>query len=347
MQACQAKFDFWFRALVSVVILIGCSVPARAQEAVPAQIAPFRAGFDALESTLMAKTKLAIDQLPRKLAVQKLADLHGIRVRLNEEALADAGVKLDAPVTASFRNFTLRAALFHVLGNDDLHFEPGINELIVGITPPNVPQALPPVRMIPVRGIHDAAQPGIRIRVMPTVLGPAVWAQINEAWIYCVPVQDAEVGEALQANGDAAHPNMLISFEPGAAGRIAFFRDRSALVAEDRLARLLDRRTDVVDRICRLSSAQREKLRLAGRGDIKRILDRAAAISNRLENPGPVRDAEEFEIWVRALFGLSEAVRLDLDGDLFDARSLFAKALKRTLTPEQSAAYSAGPVAEQ
>src|SRR5262245_61155913 len=103
----KARSGFWSGALVAVTIAMGSSVAARAQEA-----GPFRAGIDPLEATLRAQTALDVDQLPRKLAVKKLAESHGIRIKLNEEALADAGVQLDAPVTASFKNFTLRAALF-------------------------------------------------------------------------------------------------------------------------------------------------------------------------------------------------------------------------------------------
>src|SRR5262245_19648238 len=102
--------------LVTAVCVTGWSDSIRAQDAQPAAVGPFRAGIDVLEATLRAQTALEADQLPRKLAVKKLAESHGIRIKLNEEALAEAGVKLDEPITASFRNFTLRAALFHVLG---------------------------------------------------------------------------------------------------------------------------------------------------------------------------------------------------------------------------------------
>jgi hypothetical protein len=140
---------------------------------------------------------------------------------------------------------------------------------------------------------------------------------------------------------------MQVSFDPATVRHLAFWRDRSESAAEERLGRLLDQRMEVVDRICHLSGAQREKLRLAGRGDIKRLLDRAAGISARLEYPGPIRDAEEFVRWVSVIYDDAEGLRRDLEGGSFAANSLFAKALKRTLTPEQSAAYSAGPVAEQ
>src|SRR5262249_37873771 len=84
MPGCNARFGLWFRVLVTVVILTGGPFPARAQDAPPGRIGPFRAGFDPLETTLTAKTELAIDRLPRKLAVKKLAESHGIRIKLNE-----------------------------------------------------------------------------------------------------------------------------------------------------------------------------------------------------------------------------------------------------------------------
>src|SRR5262245_24535945 len=162
----KTPFGFWSRALVAVVIATGWSVVARAQEA-----GPFRAGVDPLEATLRAQTALEADQLPRKLVVRKLAESHGIRIKLNEEALAEAGVQLDAPITASFRNFTLRAALFHVLGNNDLHFEFGVKELVVGIAPPEVPLAAPPDQLIRLWPQHDAGRLGFEILIEPTDLG--------------------------------------------------------------------------------------------------------------------------------------------------------------------------------
>jgi hypothetical protein len=342
----QTPFGFCATFLVTVVAVTGWSDSIRAQDAAPAPVGRFRAGFDGLESTLMAKTELAVDQLPRQLAVKKLSELHGISIRLDEEALDVAGVKLDAPVTASFKSFTLRAALFHVLGNDDLCFDLGARELVVGVGPQIAPQAAPPAPVIRVWN-NDAAKLGFEIRVMPTDLGNAAWAQINGAWIQCAPVPDTDVADAIPAKGAARNPKMQISFDPGTVRHVAFWRDRTANVAEERLARHLDRQIDAVDRVCRLSAAQREKLRLAGRGDVKRLLDRAAALSARLENHGPLRDAEEFVSWARALYDDAEALRLDLEGGTFAAKSLFAKALKRTLTPEQSATYSAGPFAEQ
>src|ERR1051326_5558535 len=94
------------------------------------------------------------------------------------------------------------------------------------------------------------------------------------------PPQDIDVAEA-PAAGNEDLPKMQISFEPGTIGHVAFWRDRSATAAQERLIRLLERRLDMIEQICRLSEPQREKLHLAGRGDIKRLLDRAAAISAR------------------------------------------------------------------
>ena len=93
MHDSTVRFGYWFRCMATVVMAAGWSVVATAQDAVPAHVAPIRAGGDALEATLMAKTALAVDQLPRKVAVQKLAELQGIRIRLNEDALAEAGVR--------------------------------------------------------------------------------------------------------------------------------------------------------------------------------------------------------------------------------------------------------------
>jgi hypothetical protein len=342
----KVPFGILLRVVATTAIVTGWPVDARAQDAAAAQIGAFRPGVDALETTLRTKTALAVDEVPRKLAVKKLAETHGIAIKLNEEALAEAGVKLDAPVTASFRNFTLRAALFHVLGNDDLHFALGVKELIVGIGPPAALEVAQPAQLLRLWPQH-AAQLGFEITVVPTDLGPAAFARINGDWIQCIPEPDADAAEAVPAKRGAHPREMQISNDPATVRHVAYWRDRSANLAEERLARLLDQRIEVVDRICRLSAVQREKLHLAGRGDIKRLLDRAAAVATRLENHGTVRDAEEFVRWARALYDEAEALRLDLETGSFSTKSLFAKALKRTLTPEQSAAYTAGTFAEK
>jgi hypothetical protein len=92
---------------------------------------------------------------------------------------------------------------------------------------------------------------------------------------------------------------------------------------------------NAIDRTCDLSDDQIEKLRLAGRGDIKRFIDRATDVKARFENTDAVRDVDQFEKWAESLAAEADVLRLLLSNGPFDANSLFAKALTRTLTHEQ------------
>jgi hypothetical protein len=105
---------------------------------------------------------------------------------------------------------------------------------------------------------------------------------------------------------------------------------------------LLDRRIDAVDRICHLSDRQREKLHLAGRGDLKHLFDRVTGVYARMVNGAGISDVQAFAKWAKALYDETEALRPALETGPFDGDSLFAKALKRTLTPEQAADYARG-----
>lgn len=94
---------------------------------------------------------------------------------------------------------------------------------------------------------------------------------------------------------------------------------------EDRIVR--------VDRICGLTDAQEVKLRLAGRGDIKRLLDRAADTRSRLDEVDG--DAEA----VANLFAAAAPIRKDMSRGPFRVGSLFVKTLRTSLDEGQLARY--------
>lgn len=98
------------------------------------------------------------------------------------------------------------------------------------------------------------------------------------------------------------------------------------------LDRLLTRRIGLVDLRCGLTDAQKRKLQLAGRGDIKRLLDRIDQI--RPEFTEVKEDATR-----RDAFFVEKIVPFEsvLHTGPFDGNSLYAKTLATSLTPEQSA----------
>jgi len=190
-------FGFWATFLVTVIIETRWSASVRAQDAAPVPDGRFRAEVDPQESKLRAKTGLAIDQLPRNLAVKKLSELHGLPIKLDEKALAAAGVKLDVPVTVSFRNYTLRAALFHVLGNDDLHFTFNGKVLTVTTAPPDAPEAAAGVRLVHPPAVvvaNSRISLGFELRMRRD--GSFAMAALNGVQIECVPAADIDAAEA-------------------------------------------------------------------------------------------------------------------------------------------------------
>jgi hypothetical protein len=89
-----------------------------------------------LQRKLQARTDLKVEDLPLKDVVKKLADLHEIPIRLDEDALKKAGVAPDKPITAAIENFTLSLSLKHILKDLNLHFGVVDGEIVIGNEPP-------------------------------------------------------------------------------------------------------------------------------------------------------------------------------------------------------------------
>jgi hypothetical protein len=79
-----------------------------------------------------------------------------------------------------------------------------------------------------------------------------------------------------------------------------------------------------------LSAAQKQKLLIAGHGDVKRFLDRAAELKATFKN-GTIQGQDDFVSWVKRVMRLRGAS----DADQFGTGSLFAKTLKKTLSRDQ------------
>lgn len=110
----------------------------------------------------------------------------------------------------------------------------------------------------------------------------------------------------------------------------------SPRAVQNALDRFLLERIAIVDRVCRLTDAQNEKLRLAGLGDNRRLLDRFREMARQLDLVQNDPDKEN------AL--TAEAKQLKwrlgpcLSNPLGDS-SVFFKSLETMLTPEQLATY--------
>jgi hypothetical protein len=100
----------------------------------------------------------------------------------------------------------------------------------------------------------------------------------------------------------------------------------------ERYLRVLALKIAFVDRTCALSPAQRETLELAGKGDIKRHFDRIEEHRNIINRPLEQND------YVKVVQEL-QALNRTQSAELFGGESIFAKALRTTLTEDQAALY--------
>jgi hypothetical protein len=117
--------------------------------------------------------------------------------------------------------------------------------------------------------------------------------------------------------------------------RLVFQPDGSASGARRRLESQLALQIRDLDQACGLTEAQKTKLQLAGRGDIKRFFDRYESVMQKfqaLENP--VENIPN--VWQDI-----GPLQMMLQAGLFHEDSLLVKSLGNTLTGEQFARYDA------
>src|SRR5207245_8056724 len=90
-----------------------------------------------------------------------------------------------------------------------------------------------------------------------------------------------------------------------------------------------------IDRACKLTDAQKKKLQLTGRGDIKRFFDRYEKVKQKFQL---VKHDEQKmqEIWQDI-----SPLQMTLQAGLFHDDSLLHKSLHNTLSSEQFARYDA------
>jgi uncharacterized protein YjbI with pentapeptide repeats len=109
----------------------------------------------------------------------------------------------------------------------------------------------------------------------------------------------------------------------------------AATAIQQQLQSRLEKRLDSVDRYCGLSESQKQKLELAGRGDIKRIFEGIAAQRRKLvvlgDEDASLIAARNQAFQFRGLCNSSP----------FEESSLFARMLKRSLTPQQFTRWGA------
>jgi hypothetical protein len=96
---------------------------------------------------------------------------------------------------------------------------------------------------------------------------------------------------------------------------------------------LLSRRVADLGRTARLGEDQKQKLLLAGRGDIVRLVDRMQELRSRYQSAALTPEVQ------RKIDQEAVPIRAALRGGVFTGDSLFAKTLAKTLTSAQIARY--------
>ena len=115
--------------------------------------------------------------------------------------------------------------------------------------------------------------------------------------------------------------------------QLVFQQYGNALTARARLKESLELYTEDVDRACGLSDAQKQKLRLAGRGDIERFFRAYEVVKKKFQT---IKNDQQK---VNQIFQDISPLQAQMMSGLFDRDSLLQKCLINTIIREQFLKY--------
>jgi len=145
--------------------------------------------------------------------------------------------------------------------------------------------------------------------------------------------QDGEdlVEEDVNVAGAAPVVVMAPQFNVDQVDNMVFNRLGGSVMARTRFDSALALRIEDLERTCGLTEAQKKKLKLAGRGDIKRVFDRVEEVK---------RAFQQNRTWPNNNIGQAiQPLRVEVNAGLFNDDSLFQKTIKKTLNGDQAARY--------
>jgi hypothetical protein len=108
----------------------------------------------------------------------------------------------------------------------------------------------------------------------------------------------------------------------------------NAALARNKLDSLLTLNVEDIERTCGLTPVQKKKLLLAGRGDIKRFFDRIDEVRKKYTNTNNKNN--NFQNQFQQVWQEIQPLRNTYNSGFFGADSIYAKAIRATLTPEQA-----------
>ncbi|HEV3122100.1 MAG TPA: hypothetical protein VGY53_09365 [Isosphaeraceae bacterium] len=131
------------------------------------------------------------------------------------------------------------------------------------------------------------------------------------------------------AEVEAGQPELAI--DEASFDRWVFGQLQNAAMGQRWWDSLLVLRIDEIDRLCHLTAEQKKKLKLAGRGDFKHLLDR---VEEKRRSFRLIRsDRKKLRVFFKGL----RPIQLQAQSGVFGEGSFFAKTLKRTLDAQQYA----------
>jgi len=357
----------WRRRLTPILAVACLAAGSARGQVAPAQPAAERpVDRPAFMRKLQAPIRFDFDAVPLREFVAKLAEASGLGIRLDEEAVRKAGISLDLHITAKLHEQPLHSALAEALPKYGLNYAidgQGLRVLPMrplaapaarAVAPPAVlvapaPRVLAPQRRLDlVEELSDADLKLLekQIDAIVPVLEQAQPAQLVGRQIGIRNGFMLEVVSAPAAAAERArHDDLVDETAPAPVGRIQV-RVTSATFENwlmggkgkfddlrPRLEKGLEAKIAAVDRVCKLSEMQKQKLVLAGRGDIHGAVTRADELRQEFERT--LHDPKKSI----AVFEASRPLRQLLNSGMFAENSLFDKILKSILTADQAAAY--------
>jgi len=177
---------------------------------------------------------------------------------------------------------------------------------------------------------------GVRILTFQGPHGQVCQAQFNNVVLLFDHVEPGQEPDDEEAFGPSSRRSeWQVRLVQGTADEFVFGTRQTAAVVSSRLEIILRRQVGAINDLCDLTDVQLQKIILAGRGDIQRLLDRAAKLKGQIERPVEIGDVEQFQAWCIRLGQESARLGATLNSGPFDMNSLFAKTLRTTLTSEQ------------
>lgn len=189
--------------------------------------------------------------------------------------------------------------------------------------------------------------PGVQYLAEATHIDWARGSQVILAIVLLISAMGVGIAEDDVIVEGPIIPNMqqqMMRIGVGNFDQMLFQNDGSAANAEQRILNRIELQLAELNQVCQLDDAQKQKLQIAARGDLQRLLSEAAPLRqkfNKLVKDQMLEGPNAMEVYQR-LYQELQPLQLRISKGLTDEpASLLMKVLPRTLTAEQQAKYEA------